>query len=65
MQNKFELIEDISIVADIIFTAIAVLLGNLGNKNLSNLFFGISGFFVTLAFICVIIKYITKNNNKK
>ena len=61
MINK---IKDILIILDLIFTIFAVVLQNNGNNNLSSAFFGISGFALVLAFICIIINLVLKSKNK-
>ena len=64
MINKIEIVRDISIVLDMIFTLFAVAFQNKGNNSLSGIFFGISGFGLVLAFVCVIITLSNKFKNK-
>lgn len=65
MKRMAEIIEDISLVADIIFTLIAVMFGNLGKQELSNLFFMLSGIGLIIALISMVIKRVCykKDNN--
>lgn len=65
MINKIEIIRDISIMLDMIFTLFAVAFQNKGYNSLSGIFFGISGFGLVLAFICVIITLISKFKSKQ
>lgn len=65
MINKIEIIRDTSIILDMIFTMFAVAFQNKGNNSLSGIFFGISGFGLVLASICVIITLINKFKNKQ
>jgi len=56
--KKMENFEDLFLVLDIILTIIAVVAGNLGNSNLSSMFFGLSGGSLVLSLIFMIIKRI-------
>ena len=56
--KKMETFEDLFLVLDIILTIIAVVAGNLGNSNLSSMFFGLSGGSLVLSLIFMIIKRI-------
>lgn len=56
--KKMENFEDLFLVLDIILTIIAVVSGNLGNSNLSSMFFGLSGGSLVLSLIFMIIKRI-------
>jgi len=55
-----EIIEDTSLVADIIFTLIAVVFGYLGQQELSSLFFMLSGIGLMLALVSMIIKRVCR-----
>ena len=54
--QKAEMIEDIALLVDVIFTFVAVFLGNIGMSDLSNISFGISGFGLMLMLISMIVK---------
>ena len=58
--RKMENFEDLFLILDIIFTIIAVMAGNLGNLNLSNIFFGLSGGSLILSLVFMIIKRFKK-----
>lgn len=51
-----EIIEDISLLIDVLFTFIAVFLGKVGMTDLSNISFGISGFGLMVMLLSMIIK---------
>ena len=55
MIKKIEMIKDVSIILDMVFTMIAVICQNIKCNKLSDIFFGISGLGLVLAFVCVII----------
>ena len=57
--KKMEIFEDLFLVLDIILTIVAVIAGNLGNSNLSSIFFGLSGGSLILSLISMIIKRLT------
>ncbi len=59
--NKMENFEDLFLILDIIFTIIAVIAGNLGNLNLSGIFFGLSGGSLILSLVFMVIKRLKKN----
>ena len=54
--QKAEMIEDIALVVDVIFTFVAVFLGNIGMSGLSNVSFGISGVGLMLMLVSMIVK---------
>ena len=54
--QKAEMVEDISLLVDVIFTFVAVFLGNIGMSDLSNISFGISGFGLMLMLVSMIVK---------
>ena len=54
--QKAEMIEDVALLVDVIFTFVAVFLGNIGMSDLSNISFGISGFGLMLMLVSMIVK---------
>ena len=54
--QKAEMIEDIALLIDVVFTFVAVFLGNIGMSDLSNVSFGISGFGLMVTLISMIVK---------
>ena len=57
--KKMEIFEDLFLVLDIILTIVAIIAGNLGNANLSSIFFGLSGGALILSLIFMVIKRLT------
>ena len=51
-----ELVEDVLIILDVIFTFVALAFKNMGNQSLCDLFFGVSGASLMLALVFLIIK---------
>ena len=60
MKKKAELVEDLAIVLDFIFTIIAVVAGNFSNSKLQNFCFSVSGVGLVIALIAMFVKKISK-----
>ena len=62
--NMAELVEDISLIVDVVATLIAVIFGSLKMGQLSNIFFGLSGFGLVSMLISMIIKRIQRKKSE-
>ena len=62
--NMAELVEDISLIVDVVATLIAVIFGSLKMGQLSNIFFGLSGFGLFSMLISMIIKRIQRKKSE-
>ncbi len=62
--NMAELVEDISLIVDVVATFIAVIFGSLKMGQLSNIFFGLSGFGLVSMLISMIIKRIQRKKSE-
>ncbi len=60
MKKKAELVEDLAIILDFIFTIIAVIAGNLLNFSLQSVCFSISGIALVIALIAMFVKKMLK-----
>ena len=61
--QKAEMIEDVALLVDVIFTFVAVFLGNIGMTDLSNVSFGISGFGLMLMLVSMIVKRLQRRGS--